>query len=120
MAQRIVSSDPVQLEPPFRPFIGHFTPPQLIWDDGVRETGLGRRNTKSKWASSKIAARQRHRARERAEFARVRRNTEEGEIIRRHGCRVGPKLGQTGRHIQRTQVERLFAVIVDEEDATCL
>ena len=35
-------SDPVDLEPPFRPFVGHFLPRQSIVDDGQHETLLSR------------------------------------------------------------------------------
>lgn len=37
-----VWADPVQLEPPFRPFLGHFMPPELFLDDGVQESALGK------------------------------------------------------------------------------
>ncbi len=34
--------EPVDLEPPFRPFIGHFVPGPMVVDDGQFETGLSR------------------------------------------------------------------------------
>ncbi|MBU6399314.1 MAG: type IV secretion system DNA-binding domain-containing protein [Verrucomicrobia bacterium] len=37
-----VFPEPVALEPPFRPFYGHFLPPQNVVDDGLVETGLSR------------------------------------------------------------------------------
>jgi hypothetical protein len=33
---------PVELEPPFRPFLGHFVPQQSVHDDGQFDTGLSR------------------------------------------------------------------------------
>src|SRR5262245_36146369 len=38
----LVWDRPVDLEPPFRPFEGHFLPRRFFVDDGAQETGMSR------------------------------------------------------------------------------
>lgn len=48
-----VSSDLVDLEPPFQPFLGHFVPRQSVPDDGQVQTGFSRLAGSFRWLLGK-------------------------------------------------------------------